>query len=79
MNTGRGNKRFNNFQILLVNGSSSTISTNNLTSKLKCRKPITNTCRNQAGDFMTTKMANVDVCLLEFIVTKIVTCKLLNT
>ena len=73
MNTRRGKKNFRNFRILLGSGISSTTGMNNITSKIKCKDSTTTMCQTQFRKFTTNDMATVELLLLEFSATKIMT------
>ena len=75
MNNRRGRALFRNFRILLDSGSISTIIMGELMSKLKPKNTTEITWETQAGKFTTSKKGNVEFCLSEFDVTKIVTWK----
>ena len=75
MNTRSGMALFKNFRILLDSGNSSTIVMANLISKLKPKQLTENRWETQSGKFTASQKVNVDLCLLEFSGTNIVSWK----
>ena len=75
MNTRSGRANFKSFQIMLDSGSSSTIVMGKLTSKLKLKESEKTMWETQAGKFTTSNKVNVNFCLSEFSVTKMVMWK----
>ena len=75
MNTRSGREEFKNFWIILDSGSSSTIVTGKLTSKLKTKETAENTWETQSETFTASNKVNINFCLPDFSATNIVTWK----